>query len=59
MRRDIIVFLAVRGRERKNCHRRNVNEGVALSVECFAFALVIIAAWLMPAPVRAAPAAVA
>ena len=29
---------------------------VALSVECFAFALVIIAAWLMPAPVRAAPA---
>jgi drug/metabolite transporter (DMT)-like permease len=30
---------------------------VALSVECFAFALVIIAAWLMPAPVNAAPAA--
>jgi drug/metabolite transporter (DMT)-like permease len=30
---------------------------VALSVECFAFALVIVAAWLMPAPVRAAPAA--
>jgi drug/metabolite transporter (DMT)-like permease len=30
---------------------------VALSVECFAFALVIVAAWLMPAPVHAAPAA--
>jgi drug/metabolite transporter (DMT)-like permease len=30
---------------------------VALSIECFAFALVIIAAWLMPAPVRAAPVA--
>jgi len=30
---------------------------VALTVECFAFALVIVAAWLMPAPVRAAPAA--
>jgi drug/metabolite transporter (DMT)-like permease len=30
---------------------------VALSIECFAFALVIVAAWLMPAPVRAAPAA--
>ena len=30
---------------------------VALGIECFAFALVIIAAWLMPAPVRAAPAA--
>jgi drug/metabolite transporter (DMT)-like permease len=29
---------------------------VALSIECFAFALVIVAAWLMPAPVRAAPA---
>jgi drug/metabolite transporter (DMT)-like permease len=29
---------------------------VALSVECFAFALVIVAAWLMPAPVHAAPA---
>ena len=28
---------------------------VALSVECFAFGLVIIAAWLMPAPVNAAP----
>jgi hypothetical protein len=32
---------------------------VALSIECFAFALVIVAAWLMPAPVRAAPAAAA
>jgi drug/metabolite transporter (DMT)-like permease len=30
---------------------------VALSIECIAFALVIVAAWLMPAPVRAAPAA--
>ncbi|HET7048551.1 MAG TPA: hypothetical protein VFI54_09820 [Solirubrobacteraceae bacterium] len=30
---------------------------VALTIECFAFALVIVAAWLMPAPVRAAPAA--
>jgi drug/metabolite transporter (DMT)-like permease len=29
---------------------------VALGIECFAFALVIIAAWLMPAPVHAAPA---
>jgi drug/metabolite transporter (DMT)-like permease len=29
---------------------------VALTIECFAFALVIIAAWLMPAPVRATPA---
>ena len=29
---------------------------VALGIECFAFALVIIAAWLMPAPVRATPA---
>jgi drug/metabolite transporter (DMT)-like permease len=29
---------------------------VALSIECIAFALVIVAAWLMPAPVRAAPA---
>jgi hypothetical protein len=32
---------------------------VALTVECLAFALVIVAAWLMPAPVRAAPAAAA
>jgi hypothetical protein len=32
---------------------------VALSIECFAFALVIVAAWLMPAPVRAAPAGAA
>ena len=30
---------------------------VALTIECLAFALVIVAAWLMPAPVRAAPAA--
>ena len=30
---------------------------VALSIECVAFALVIVAAWLMPAPVHAAPAA--
>jgi hypothetical protein len=29
---------------------------VALGTECFAFGLVIIAAWLMPAPVRAAAA---
>ncbi|HEY1511796.1 MAG TPA: hypothetical protein VGF93_22510 [Solirubrobacteraceae bacterium] len=29
---------------------------VALGIECFAFALVIVAAWLMPAPVRATPA---
>jgi hypothetical protein len=29
---------------------------VALIVQCLAFALVIIAAWLMPAPVRAAGA---
>ena len=29
---------------------------LALCIECFAFALVIIAAWLMPAPVHAAPA---
>jgi hypothetical protein len=27
-----------------------------LSVQCLAFALVLVAAWLMPAPVRAAPA---
>jgi len=32
---------------------------VALSVECLAFALVIVAAWLMPAPVHAAPAGAA
>src|SRR6476469_9837565 len=32
---------------------------VALSIECFAFALVIVAAWLMPAPVHAAPAGAA
>jgi drug/metabolite transporter (DMT)-like permease len=32
---------------------------VALTIECLAFALVIIAAWLMPAPVRAAGPAVA
>jgi drug/metabolite transporter (DMT)-like permease len=32
---------------------------VALSIECFAFALVIVAAWMMPAPVRAAPAGAA
>jgi hypothetical protein len=30
---------------------------LSLGIECFAFALVIMAAWLMPAPVRAAPAA--
>jgi drug/metabolite transporter (DMT)-like permease len=30
---------------------------VALSVECLAFGLVFVAAWLMPAPVHAAPAA--
>jgi drug/metabolite transporter (DMT)-like permease len=32
---------------------------VALSVECLAFGLVIVAAWLMPAPVHAAPAGAA
>jgi len=32
---------------------------VALSVECLAFVLVIVAAWLMPAPVHAAPAGAA
>jgi drug/metabolite transporter (DMT)-like permease len=32
---------------------------VALTIECFAFALVIVAAWLMPAPVHAAPAGAA
>jgi drug/metabolite transporter (DMT)-like permease len=32
---------------------------VALTVECLAFALVIVAAWLMPAPVHAAPAGAA
>jgi hypothetical protein len=32
---------------------------VSLVVQCFAFALVVGAAWLMPAPVRAAPAATA
>jgi hypothetical protein len=30
---------------------------VSLTIECIAFMLVIVAAWLMPAPVRAAPAA--
>jgi hypothetical protein len=30
---------------------------VSLIVQCFAFALVVGAAWLMPAPVRAAPSA--
>jgi hypothetical protein len=32
---------------------------VALAVQCFAFALVVGAAWLMPAPVRVAPAVAA
>ena len=32
---------------------------VGLTIECLAFALVIVAAWLMPAPVRAASAAAA
>ncbi len=32
---------------------------LSLSLECLAFGLVLAAAWLMPAPVRAAPAAVA
>ncbi len=35
------------------------NDPVMLGVECAAFLLVIIAAWLMPAPVRAARAAAA
>jgi hypothetical protein len=30
---------------------------LALGVECLAFALVLVSAWLMPAPVRAVPAA--
>ena len=30
---------------------------VALSVQCLAFVLVLFAAWLMPAPVRAAAVA--
>ncbi len=32
---------------------------VALVIQCLAFALVLVAAWLMPAPVRAAPAVAA
>jgi hypothetical protein len=30
---------------------------VALSIQCLAFVLVLVAAWLMPAPVRAAAVA--
>ncbi len=30
---------------------------VSLVIQCLAFVLVVVAAWLMPAPLRAAPAA--